>query len=248
MDNPAIRFACNGCGVCCKGRLIPLTLREARQWLHRGHDVAVVLEAFDQTTWPPGSPQYAHSFLRGAEVSSGSTYVTVVAVFTGNAISQSPNLGDDDRCGIYHERPLVCRIYPVEINPFIPMEPESKACPPQVWEAGEVIFTDRIIDPVLERQVQESRSADRADALAKVAVCESLGLKVAAWKGNALAVYQPDRIKLIEAIDAYDSGIGTRLTAGWRVRVDNLDLINKLQRAGVALEAGGQQEYIFQEL
>lgn len=46
----------------------------------------------------------------------------------------------------------------------------SKAWPPQFWEAGGVMFTDRIVDPVLKGQVQEPRPANRADALAKVAV------------------------------------------------------------------------------
>jgi len=67
MNNTPIRFACNGCGVCCKGRLIPLTLSETRQWLLRGHDVAVLLEAFDESTWTAQPGQYAHSAKRAVE-------------------------------------------------------------------------------------------------------------------------------------------------------------------------------------
>ena len=68
MENNAIRFACNGCGTCCKGRLIPLTLNETRQWLQRGHEVAVILEAFDESTWQSDPRQYAHSAQRAGEV------------------------------------------------------------------------------------------------------------------------------------------------------------------------------------
>ncbi|WP_044423076.1 YkgJ family cysteine cluster protein [Pseudomonas syringae group genomosp. 3] len=249
MENETIRFACNGCGVCCKGRLIPLTLDETRHWLARGHDVAVLLEAFDETTWPTEPQQFAHSAQRAADVDSGSAQIKVIAVFTANALGQCPNLGLDDRCGIYHDRPLVCRIYPMEINPFISMDPKNKACPPQVWEAEEVIFTDRIVDPVLASQVQQSRLADRGDAQAKIEICESMGLKVAAWKGNALAVYQPDRLMLANAIEAHDAGFAAQSGGTWKVRVDQSDLSSELRSSGIAVETCVQQsDYIFHEL
>jgi Fe-S-cluster containining protein len=244
MENNAIRFACNGCGICCKGRLIPLTLNETRQWLQRGHEVAVVLEAFDESTWPSQPRQYAHSAQRAVEVTSGDARIRVVAVLAGNALAQCPNLGEDDRCGIYEERPLVCRIYPMEINPFIALRPESKICPPQVWEEGEVLFTDRIVDPVLADQVERSRQADRDDAQAKIAVCEAMGLNVAAWKGNALVVYLPDRAHLLEAISRHDAGIAAPASPDWKIRVDDHELRQQLHETGVVLDDRVQVEYI----
>lgn len=97
--------------------------------------------------------------------------------------SNGPSLGDDDRYGIYEERPLVCRIYPMEINPCIALNPENKACPAEVWEQGEVMFIDRIVDPELADQVERSRQADSDDAQAKITVCGIIGLSVAAWEG-----------------------------------------------------------------
>ena len=85
MQNNAIRFACNGCGVCCKGRLIPLTLNETRQWLGRGHEVAVILEAFNESNWVSQPQQYAHSARRAVEVGSGEARIRVVAVLAANA-------------------------------------------------------------------------------------------------------------------------------------------------------------------
>lgn len=248
MENNAIRFACNGCGICCKGRLIPLTLNETRQWLRRGHEVAVILEAFDESTWQSDPRQYAHSAQRAVEVASGDARIRVVAVLAGNALPQCPSLGEDDRCGIYEERPLVCRIYPMEINPFIALNPENKACPAEVWEQGEVLFTDRIVDPVLADQVERSRQADRDDARAKIAVCEAMGLSVAAWKGNALAVYLPDRASLLTAIDHYDIGMRAPTSHDWKIRIDGPELRQQLQAAGVALDNRSHVDYVFHRL
>lgn len=248
MENNAIRFACNGCGICCKGRLIPLTLNETRQWLQRGHEVAVILEAFDESTWTSQPRQFAHSAQRAVEVTSGAAQIRVVAVFAGNALVQCQSLREDGLCGIYEERPLVCRIYPMEINPFIALRPESKICPPEVWEQGEVLFTDRIVDPVLADQVERSRQADRDDAQAKISVCEAMGLSVAAWKGNAMAVYLPDRVLLTEAIRHYDAGIAAPARQEWRVRVDAPELRHQLHQAGVALDDRLPADYIFHVL
>ncbi|MGK3119374.1 YkgJ family cysteine cluster protein [Pseudomonas corrugata] len=248
MENNAIRFACNGCGICCKGRLIPLTLNETRQWLQRGHEVAIILEAFDESTWALEPRHYAHSAQRAVEVTSGDARIRVVAVLAGNALQQCQNLGEDDRCGIYEERPLVCRIYPMEINPFIILRTENKICPPEVWEEGEILFTDRIVDPLLADQVERSRQADRDDAQAKIAVCETMGLNVAAWKGNALTVYLPDRAQLVEAIGRYDTGIAAPAHLDWKVRVDAPALRQQLHQVGVALDDRLQTEYIFHAL
>ena len=248
MENNTIRFACNGCGICCKGRLIPLTLDEARQWLKRGHEVAVVLEAFDESTWPTQPRQFAHSAQRAVEVTSGDARIRVVAVLAGNALTQCSNLGDDGRCGIYEERPLVCRIYPMEINPLIALNTKDKICPPEVWEEGEVIFTDRVVDPILADQIERSRQADRDDAQAKLALCEAMGITVAAWKGNALAVYQPDRARWLEAIARHDQAPVTPAGLDWTVRVETPALAEQLQRAGVALDDRRSTDYIFQNL
>jgi Fe-S-cluster containining protein len=248
MQNNAIRFACNGCGVCCKGRLIPLTLNETRQWLGRGHEVVVILEAFNESNWVSQPQQYAHSVRRAVEVGSGEARIRVIAVLAANALRQCQNLGDDDRCGIYDERPLVCRIYPMEINPFIALRPENKACAPAVWEQGEILFTDRIVDPLLAEQVERSRQADRDDAQAKITLCELMGLNVAAWKGDALAIYLPDRLQLLEALERYDIGFTAAPRTDWKVRTDAPVLRRQLHQLGVALDDQLPSAYLFHRL
>jgi hypothetical protein len=99
MQNNSIRFACNGCGICCKGRLVPLTLNETRQWLERGHEVAIILEAFEQSIWTAGPQQFGHAAGRAVEVPCGNSHVRAVAVFAGNALVQCQSLGDLDGRG-----------------------------------------------------------------------------------------------------------------------------------------------------
>ncbi|WP_426116786.1 YkgJ family cysteine cluster protein [Pseudomonas sp. DSP3-2-2] len=242
--NNVMRFTCNGCGTCCKGRLIPLTLQEAEEWLNRGGNVAVILEAFDRSVFPLPE-HYAHSVQRGVNVVSGKAHIQVIAIFAGNALTQCPSLGADNRCGIYEDRPLVCRIYPMEINPFLTVRPEEKVCPPEVWESGEVLCSDRAVDPVLEDQIRRSRQADRDDAKAKVSVCAAMGMSVAAWKGNALAVYLADRMQLRQAISLVRSGGDVPETVSWKVRVDDADLHARLHVADLELDLRAQTEYIF---
>lgn len=248
METTAVRFACNGCGACCKGRLIPLTLSESKAWLRRGHDVTVLLEAFDESSWANEPAKQAYNAGRAGQVNSGAATLRVIAILAANALTRCPNLDDQDQCGIYEERPLVCRIYPMEINPFIDLKPEAKGCPPEVWETGEIIFTDHVVDPLLARQIDQSRSADRQDATAKVALCEAMGMTVAAWKDDALAVYLPERARLTEAMQRLDAGDPPRAPVNWSVRVDDPTLRQRLDDLGAEVAVAGSTDYIFHAL
>ncbi|MDO7926274.1 YkgJ family cysteine cluster protein [Pseudomonas sp. KFB-139] len=248
MGNNEVRFACNTCGVCCKGRLVPLTLGEARRWLERGHEVAVLLEAFDEFHWPGESDRFNHNAGRSVPVESGSHQINVTPIFAGNALTQCPNLDDQNRCGIYEERPLVCRIYPLEISPFIALDPAKKICPPEVWETGEVIFSDRVTDPVVLDQINESRRSDRNDVGAKVAICESMGMTVAAWKEDALAVYLPLGDELKTAIERFDLGQSKPGEVHWRVHIENENLRETLIKRGAHVDSGDSPDYIFYKL
>ncbi|AHZ68734.1 hypothetical protein OU5_1655 [Pseudomonas mandelii JR-1] len=245
MQNNTVRFSCVGCGICCKGRLIPLTLAEAQQWLNRGHDIAVILEAFDESSWPHSSAKFAHAKGRSVSVICGKTQIQVIAVFAGKALEQCPNLRADNLCGIYEERPLVCRIYPMEINPFIALRQDNKACPPQAWESDDILCTDGRADPALEALVNQSRQADRADASSKIAICAQLGLNVASWKDNALAVYFPPRGKLLEAIHSVTGTPEDYPDLEWQVRVDEPVLRERLAASKVSLAANESADYIF---
>lgn len=181
-------------------------------------------------------------------VDCGDTRIQVIAIFAGRALEQCPNLREDNLCGIYEDRPLVCRIYPMEINPFIPLIKAKKACPPQAWESEEIICTDGRLDPVLEALITASRQADRADAASKIAICAELGLDVASWKDDALVVYFPERTRLLEAINNAGDGAKRNHESGWRVRVDKPSLRGRLTQAAIAVAINESATYIFHEL
>jgi Fe-S-cluster containining protein len=234
MSDQDIRFGCVGCGTCCTGRYIPLTLDEAKLWLERGDQVGVLVEAFNTITWETGQAALEHSLARSATVTCGSGDVQAIAIFAGKAIPRCPNLKDDGMCNIYEVRPLVCRIYPMEINPFIKLNPLSKDCPPPAWEGGEVLVSDRVMEPVMSRNIESSRAADRSDALAKIAVCESLGLTTAAWKSKGLAIYEPSVIELLGAIRHVQNG-NHELSTSWTITTTDEPLMTALASNGMAV-------------
>ncbi|WP_244216114.1 YkgJ family cysteine cluster protein [Pseudomonas reidholzensis] len=240
-DNTS-RFACVGCGACCRGRFVPLTLAETLAWLRRGHSVAVLLEGFDESAWPSGAPEFDYNLLRSAPVACGAGSLQVTAIFAANVIPQCPNLGADDLCAIYTERPLVCRIYPMEINPFIALAPSSKDCPPESWEQGNLLGSDR----ELTHQILQSRQADRDDAQRKVQLCEALGLTTAAWKGNGFTVYMPTVERMLAALEGLASEGQT--TQPWRIRADDVALHEALEDRSFALQTTASADYIFHQL
>lgn len=236
------RFTCVGCGACCRGRFVPLTLVETLAWLRRGHSVAVLLEGFDESAWPSGAPEFDYNTRRSAPVQCGARSLQVTAIFAGNVIPQCPNLGPDDLCSIYAERPLVCRIYPMEINPFIALAPSSKDCPPESWDQGDLLGSDR----ELTQRILQSRQADRDDAQRKVEICEALGLTTAAWKGNGFTVYMPTVERMLAAIEGLAAPGQT--PQPWRIRAEDAALKEALEDRSFALQTTASADYIFHQL
>ncbi|HMD72294.1 MAG TPA: YkgJ family cysteine cluster protein [Steroidobacteraceae bacterium] len=77
--------------------------------------------------------------------------VILAAYFSGAC----PNLAADAHCKIYQRRPLVCRIYPAEINPFILLKPGNKACPPEAWNATGSLLERKglVMDQAVRRDI-----------------------------------------------------------------------------------------------
>jgi hypothetical protein len=219
---------------------VPLTLNEAVTWLKRGHAVAVMLEAFDVSLWPAGSPEFTYNAGRSAAVPCASGTLRVTVILAANALPECPNLQQDGLCSIYHERPLVCRIYPMEINPFIRFEPTAKDCPPESWEQGTLLASDQ----GLATLVQQSRQADRDDARRKVALCETLGLTVAGWKGNGLVIHQPLVEDLLAACERINDD-AVPASSAWQIRADDAALVQHLKDHALPLADPAPDNYIF---
>jgi hypothetical protein len=108
------------------------------------------------------------------------------------------NLDADDRCTIYEIRPLVCRIYPMEINPHIPLRPEAMDCPSEAWQSGPpLIHGQHLVDRRLAELIERSRQADRDDIRGKVAICQALGIDT-----SDLNVLDPQLCEQLEACGA----------------------------------------------
>jgi Fe-S-cluster containining protein len=198
-----IDFECTMCGNCCHDLRLPLTVAEALAWLERGNEVQVLCEALPWPEEPAADNlQAAHKRRRSFAAMSGSLPARVVVILTGAFAGPCPNLQPDMRCGIYEARPLVCRIYPAEINPFVELDPASKGCPPQAWTPGlaPLLRGGRLVDATTADLILRSRAADSADAPAKQALCVLLGIDVAALANEGFVVHSPPRAVLLAAL------------------------------------------------
>lgn len=225
-----IRFACTGCGKCCTGHHVPLTLAESRQWAASGGQVVVLIEGF--ITDGPGMPleQRDHVLRRSLAVPCGSAEVRVSVTFAAFNPGRCRNLDANNLCGIYETRPLVCRIYPAEVNPHLPLRVEAKDCPPEAWQQGpQLIVGNRAVDPQLAALIEASRQADRDDIAAKVAVCQALGMTTSALKGNGFTAWLPDMQAFLAALDQ----VSDRAHVPWTVHVQDAELADGLRGHGL---------------
>lgn len=238
----SIRFACTGCGKCCTGHHVPLTLAEAGQWARAGGQVIVLIEGFlaDGPGMPP--EQRDHVLRRSHPVPCGTGELRVSVTFAAFNPGRCRNLDADDLCTIYESRPLVCRIYPAEINPHLPLRPEGKDCPAEAWEQGpELIHGGLLQDAELRGLIEASRQADREDIASKVAICQALGITTSALKGNGFTAWLPDMAAFASALQA----VSVDNPAQWQVHVVDGELAGSLQGHGLHTTAETPQYYAF---
>jgi Fe-S-cluster containining protein len=128
--------------------------------------------------------------------------IRVVVILAARIDGACPNLLPDLRCGIYQRRPLVCRVYPAEINPFVQLEPQNKACPPDAWAAHHPLLQHKgaVTDDAVRRDIQLSRDTDEIDAPMKARLCEALNVRDAALAAEGFVVYSPSIATLQDAL------------------------------------------------
>jgi Fe-S-cluster containining protein len=193
--------------------------------------VVVLIEAF--VADGPGMPeeQREHVLRRSHPVACGDTVARVSVTFAAFNPGRCRNLDDNDLCTIYDARPLVCRIYPVEINPHIPLRPENKDCPTEAWQQGPaLIHGSQLADAELAALVEASRQADRDDIAAKVAVCQALGMTTSALKGNGFTAYLPEMGAFAAALAQVPEDNGAR----WTLHVQDEALTARLRGVGLS--------------
>jgi Fe-S-cluster containining protein len=234
------RFSCTGCGKCCQDHHVPLTLGEARQWADDGGTLIVLVEGFldAERLLPPA--QRDHAQRRSLAVRCGSADAHVSVTFAAYNVGACRNLGADRRCAIYETRPLVCRIYPMEINPHIPLRAELKDCPSEAWDEGPaLIHGGRLVDARLAELIERSRQADRDEIAEKVAICALLGIRTMALKGDGFAAYLPDMRAFLQACEQVRRD-GLAAQAGqspWLFHAPDQALVEQLEETGARLAA-----------
>lgn len=239
------QFSCVGCGKCCTDQHVPLTLSEAIQWAADGGSLIVLTEAFMADGYGVSAEQLIHATRRSQPVKSGSANAHVAITFAAFNAGRCRNLDAQDLCRIYERRPLVCRIYPMEINPHIPLRPEAKDCPPEAWTQGpELIVGNALVDHQLMALIEQSRQADRDDIARKEAICAALGIKTTALKGNGFVAYLPDMNAFIAATEqSVEDTTSTRHE--WSFRVVGDEVENTLRNCGALVETGEASGYMF---
>ncbi|AZE93096.1 hypothetical protein C4J96_0962 [Pseudomonas orientalis] len=237
-------FSCVGCGKCCSDHHVPLTLEEARHWAADGGNVIVLVEGFLASGLGLPQQQREHAERRSVVVPSGNTEAFVAITFAAYNAGRCRNLDEDNRCGIYERRPLVCRIYPMEINPHIPLNPNAKDCPPESWEQGPALIVGgELMDAELAELIRRSRQADRNDVQTKESVCALLGIRTTALKGDGFTAYLPDMQAFAQAIDAATAQPAP--ANQWVFHVSAMDIAEQLLDAGAQIATEVPANYAF---
>ncbi|HWT67671.1 MAG TPA: YkgJ family cysteine cluster protein [Pseudomonas sp.] len=233
-------FSCVGCGKCCHDHHVSLTLSEARLWAADGGQVIVLVEAFLSNGLGLPAEQREHARRRSAVVRSADAEAFVAITFAAYNAGACRNLDEDNRCRIYERRPLVCRIYPMEINPHIPLNTVVKECPPESWETGpQLIVGGELVDRDLAQLIHQSRQADRDEILMKDAICALLGIRTTALKGDGFTAYLPDMNEFATIIDELHGQTLPQWNSEWQFHLSSEDVAGQVLATGaqVAVDA-----------
>jgi hypothetical protein len=179
-------------------------MAEARTWLRKGGDVEIFCEAIPWPQEPPADDGVAqHKRKRSFPTASGTLPVRVTVSLLATFAGACPNLRSDMSCGIYERRPMACRIYPAEVNPFLSVDPLQKLCPPEAWETATVLQNDagNWADETVADAVVRRRGADYSEADAKGRLCDLLGVTEAGLTNEGVVTHTPEPSQLLAALD-----------------------------------------------
>ncbi|MGJ7514864.1 YkgJ family cysteine cluster protein [Pseudomonas baetica] len=239
-------FSCVGCGKCCNDHNVSLTLSEARMWAADGGQLIVLVEAFLSNGLGLPAEQREHAQRRSALVRSADAEAFVAITFAAYNTGACRNLDEDNRCRIYERRPLVCRIYPMEINPHIPLNTAVKECPPESWQKGpDLIVGGELVDRELSELIQRSRQADRDDILHKDAICALLGIRTTALKGDGFTAYLPDMNEFVTIFDELNGQTLPQWSSEWQFHVSGEDIAEQVVAAGAQVVTEAPVNYGF---
>jgi Fe-S-cluster containining protein len=198
-----VHFDCTMCGKCCHGLKLPLSIDEAITWVTRSGEVQILCEAIPWPEEPPADDlQAQRKRRRSFAAASGDLPIRVIVTLAASFDGACPHLGADFRCGNYELRPRVCRIYPAEVNPFVELMPQGKACPPEAWSEDKPLLmkANRLVDAQTQVLIDESRAADVGDVGRKAFLCAELGVDSTSLANEGFAIYSPERGRMLAAL------------------------------------------------
>lgn len=215
-------------------------------WAADGGQVIVLVEAFLSNGLGLPMQQREHAERRSVRVRSGSIDAHVAITFAAYNVGPCRNLDEDKLCRIYERRPLVCRIYPAEINPHIPLNPAAKDCPPESWEQGPLLIAGgELVDQELIELIQRSRQADRDDIQSKDAICAMLGIRTTALKGDGFTAYLPNMSAFAAMIDQVTEQTSATAPSEWLFHLSGEDVTGQVVAAGAQVVTEPAQTYAF---
>lgn len=215
-------------------------------WAADGGQVIVLVEGFLSNGLGLPLQQREHAERRSVRVRSGASEAYVAITFAAYNVGACRNLDEDNLCRIYERRPLVCRIYPMEINPHIPLNTAVKECPPESWEQGpDLIVGGKLVDQELLTLIQRSRQADRDDVQTKDAICGLLGIRTAALKGDGFTAYLPQMDAFASIVDQVAAQQPQAPGGDWLFHVSGDDIAGQVLAAGAEVATEVPVNYAF---
>ena len=198
-----LHFDCTACGRCCNALRLPLSIREAIQWLDHGG--IVEFDVRRRASLPVSETDIAGLFRRERTFAANSgalpirVRLNLVASFDGPC----PNLRPNNLCGAYERRPATCRIYPAELRPDADIDPSARLCPPQAWSPDRPLLV-RDARAIVNRGVADAVTLARAEGIAdvagKVQLAALLGINVAALANEGFTIWQVEGALLRSAL------------------------------------------------
>ena len=208
-------FQCTQCGLCCVGLNIPLSVNEALLWIARGNRVKILVEAIP---WLTDQVLLSDSLKRKETITftgiSGTLairlQVTLVAYFS----QACPHLNEHNRCGIYDERPMTCRVYPFELNPNRLLNPNNKLCPKEAWSltdtSAQSIHQKNIQFSIIDSQTQSNINTIHQRNVNEVSIkqqlCVALGIRSCSLSNDGYLFHQVNQTQLLAHLQSLTTG------------------------------------------
>jgi len=226
-------FNCTACGKCCHNLKIALSVQESIDWIERSNQIQIICEAIPWLNEPNPLDEVAR-YKKNISVAaiSGSLPIRILIYFVGFFEDACPNLQKNNQCGVYSDRPLTCRIYPAEINPFIEMNPLQKACPDEAW-----IASDDLLTPVMQSDILQYRQSAIEEIESKAHVCDDLKIDVASIANQAYVIHTPDQKKLMQSLKNCKTKRDADIHNSWKIKTHVLESQQTLQAMGAVCQS-----------